>query len=246
MLSLITNERSPDHLAAFLHGMNAQGCCRGGFGLFFFFFSPSQSEYLHLFESIPLPGKIVVPTVHAYLGNGPRSRADWRGSSWKLNPWWIGSEVGATAGQSLLWLCQCLCRMDQDQQEKWSSTPWQLAPGWLALFTLCFWCGLQHGQQCVSITMDGCLSCGAIGSVFFLLGKMTALSLKNLNSIQMWDGSYLWRGQANPPSLHPIVRMMKSAGMQFRSVMSSTDQLVCCLSTHADEFIHIYSLSENF
>lgn len=82
MLSLITNERSPDRLAGFPHGMNAQGCCQGGFGLFFFFFfSPSQSEYLHLFESIPLPGKILVPTVHAYLGNGPRLRADLRGSS---------------------------------------------------------------------------------------------------------------------------------------------------------------------
>ncbi|NXO22255.1 PXDC1 protein, partial [Cisticola juncidis] len=37
---------------------------------FFFFFSPSQSEFLNLLESIPLPDKILVPTVHAYLGKG--------------------------------------------------------------------------------------------------------------------------------------------------------------------------------
>lgn len=80
MLSLITNERNPGHLAGFPHGMNAQGCCRGGFGGFGFF-SPFHSEYLHLFESIPLPGKILVPTVHAYLGKGLRSRADLRGRS---------------------------------------------------------------------------------------------------------------------------------------------------------------------
>lgn len=85
----------------------------------FFFFSPSQSEYLHLFESISLPGKILVPTVHAYLGKAPRSRADLRGCSRVLNPCWVGDEVGATAGQSLLWLYQCSCRLDQDQQEKW-------------------------------------------------------------------------------------------------------------------------------
>lgn len=46
--------------------------------------------------------------------------------------------------------------------------------------------------------------------------------------------------------LHPIVRMMKGAGLQFRSAMPSTAQLVCGLWTHADEFIHIYSLSGNF
>lgn len=124
MLSLITNERNPDRLAGFPHGMNAQGCCWGGLEFFFFFFSTSQSEYLHLFESIPLPSKILVLRVNAYLGKGLRLRADLRGSSWMLNPWWIGNEVfvckvGATAGQSLLWLYQCLCRVDQDQQEKW-------------------------------------------------------------------------------------------------------------------------------
>lgn len=39
---------------------------------------------------------------------------------------------------------------------------------------------------------------------------------------------------------------MKGAGLQFRSAMPSTAQLVCGLWTHADEFIHIYSLSGNF
>lgn len=48
---------------------------------FFLFFSPSQSEYLHLFESVPLADKILVPTVHVYLGKGLRSRADLRGCS---------------------------------------------------------------------------------------------------------------------------------------------------------------------
>lgn len=46
--------------------------------------------------------------------------------------------------------------------------------------------------------------------------------------------------------LHPVVRTMKGAGLQFRSVMPSTAQLVCSLWTQTDEFIHIYSLSENF
>lgn len=48
------------------------------------------------------------------------------------------------------------------------------------------------------------------------------------------------------PGLHPIIRTMKGAALQFRSIMPSTAQRVCSLWTHADEFIHIYSLSEDF
>lgn len=49
--------------------------------LFFFLLVFPWSEYLNLSESIPLPGKTLVSTVNAYLGKGPRSRADWRESS---------------------------------------------------------------------------------------------------------------------------------------------------------------------
>lgn len=52
---------------------------------FVFFFSstaPTPSpEYLHLFGSIPLSGKMLAATVNAYLGKDPRPRADLRENS---------------------------------------------------------------------------------------------------------------------------------------------------------------------
>lgn len=55
---------------------------------------------------------------------------------------------------------------------------------------------VHQGQQLLSNIMDRCLSCGAIGSFFFLLGKMKALSLKNLILIQMWDRNIFVEGQS--------------------------------------------------
>lgn len=45
---------------------------------------------------------------------------------------------------------------------------------------------------------------------------------------------------------HPAVRKMKGGGLQLRSVMSSTTQLIHRLWTHADELIHVSIPSENF
>lgn len=81
------------------------------------------------------------------------------------------------------------------------------------------------GRQCVSNIIGGCLSCGAIGSSFFL-GKMKTPFLKGLNFVQMWDVNIFVEGQSRSTQAcsHPAVRKMKGAGLQLRSVMSSTTQ----------------------
>lgn len=100
---------NPNCLAGFPHRMNAQCCWWVVFFFTFFFFSLFSPGLNILICHIPLPGKILVSTVNAYLGKGPRSRADWRESSWMLNPGWVSDEgfaceVGAAVGQSLLCL----------------------------------------------------------------------------------------------------------------------------------------------
>lgn len=102
------------------------------------------------------------------------------------------------------------------------------------------------GRQCVSNIIGECLSRGAVGS--FFLGKMKILFLNGLNFIQMWEGNIFVEGwsRSTQACSHPVVRKMKGAGLQFRSVTSSTTQLIHSLWTHADELIRIYSLSENF
>lgn len=105
-----------------------------GFFLFLFF-SPSQSEYLHLFESIPLPGKILVPTVHIYLGKIQDRGQIWEGAV----------ECWIPGGSAVRWEPQLgsLCSDCISVYAEWietsrrsAGTPWQLAPGWLALFSL--------------------------------------------------------------------------------------------------------------
>lgn len=92
--------------------------------------------------------------------------------------------------------------------------------------------------------MDGCLSYGAIGSFFLTCreDESTFIEKFELDSNMGWEE---W-SRSTQACTHHLVRTMKGAGLQFRSVMPSTAQLIHRLWAHADEFIHICSLSENF
>lgn len=135
MLSLITNERNPDRLAGFPYGMNAQGCCRGGFGGFFYF-SPPPS--LNIFICLKVSLLLIKYLFWQCMLIWERV--------WDQGQIWEGAvECWIPGGSAMRWEPQLgnLCSDSISVYAEWiktsrrtGGTPWQLAPGWLALFSL--------------------------------------------------------------------------------------------------------------